>query len=47
VTQQRKSFQSRVAEQEKQIEALRSGLQKVTAQIEMSKAASKVVVRIQ
>jgi Chaperone of endosialidase len=47
VTQQQKSFQSRVAEQEKQIEALRSGLQKVTAQIEMSKAASKVVARIQ
>ena len=47
VTQQQKSFQSRVAEQEKQIEALRSGLQKITAQIEMTKAASEVVVRDQ
>jgi hypothetical protein len=43
VTQQQKSFESRVAEQEKQIEALRSGLQKVTAQIEMTKTVPDVV----
>jgi hypothetical protein len=47
LTQQQTSFQSKVAEQEKEIEALRSGLQKVSAQIEMTKAASKVVVRNQ
>ena len=47
LTQQQTSFQSKVAEQEKEIEALRSGLRKVSAQIEMTKAASKVVVRNQ
>jgi hypothetical protein len=47
LTQQQTSFQSKVAEQEKEIEALRSRLQKVSAQIEMTKAASKVVVRNQ
>jgi hypothetical protein len=47
VTQQQTTFQSRVAEQEKQIEALRSGLQKVTAQMEMTKTAPEVVVRSQ
>jgi hypothetical protein len=47
LTQQQTSFQSKVAEQEKEIEALRSGLKKVSAQIEMTKAASKVVVRNQ
>ena len=47
LTQQQTSFQSRVSEQETQIEALRSAFQKVSAQIEMIKAASKVVVRTQ
>jgi predicted RNA methylase len=44
VTQQQTSFQSRIAEQEKQIEALRSGLQKVTARIEMTKTVPEVLV---
>ena len=53
VAQQRQSFQSRLAQQEKQIEAVASGLQKVNAQLaassasrgglEMSKPASQVV----
>jgi uncharacterized coiled-coil protein SlyX len=43
VAQQQKSFQSRLAEQEKQIEALTSGLQKVSAQLEMRKEAPQVV----
>ena len=43
IAQQEKSFESKLAEQEKQIEALVSGLQKVSAQIEMSKPATKIV----
>jgi uncharacterized coiled-coil protein SlyX len=44
VAQQQKDFQSKLAEQEKQIEALASGLQKVSAQIEMGERARKVAV---
>jgi Chaperone of endosialidase len=47
VVQQQKSFQSKLAEQEKQIEALASGLQKVAAQIEASKAAPEMVANSQ
>jgi len=43
VAQQQQTFQSRLAEQDKQIEALASGLQKVSAQIEMGKRAPRVV----
>ena len=43
VAQQQTSFQSKLAEQEKQIEALASGLQKMTAQVEMSQLTRKVV----
>ena len=43
-TQQRNSFQSKFAEQERQIQALASGLQKVSAQIETTKPASQMVV---
>jgi hypothetical protein len=43
VAQQQKSFQSKLAEQETQIEALASGLRKVTAQVEMSQPVQKVV----
>ena len=43
VAQQQTSFQSRLAEQEMQIQALASGLQKVRARVEMSKPATKVV----
>jgi uncharacterized coiled-coil protein SlyX len=44
VAQQQRSFESKVAEQGKRIEALTSGLQKVSAQLEMSKPAPQVVV---
>jgi len=44
VAQQRQSFQSKLAEQETQIEALASGLRKVTAQVEMKQPAPKVAV---
>jgi uncharacterized coiled-coil protein SlyX len=43
VAQQQKGFQSRLAEQQKQLEALTSGLQKVNAQLEASKPAPQVV----
>jgi hypothetical protein len=45
VAQQQQSFQSRLAEQEKQIEALGSGLQKVSAQLEMSNPKPQVIAR--
>ena len=44
VTEQQKSFQSKLMKQEKQIEALASGLYKVSAQIETSKPAAQVIV---
>src|SRR6266498_714088 len=44
VVEQQKNFQSKLAEEEKQIEALASGLQKVSAQIEVSKPAGRVVL---
>jgi hypothetical protein len=44
VAQQQKSFQSRLAEEETQIEALASGLQKVNAQLAVGKTAPQVVV---
>ena len=40
VTQQRAEFQAKVAQQQKQIEALMAGLQKVSAQIEVNKSAT-------
>jgi hypothetical protein len=42
VAQQQTSFQSRLAEQEMQIQTLVSGLQKISARVEMSKPATKV-----
>ncbi len=44
VAQEQKSFQSKLAKQQKQVEALASGLQKVTAQVEMGKPVQKVAV---
>jgi len=44
VVQQQKSFQSKLAEQEKKIEALVSGLQRVSAQLEIAKPASRTVL---
>src|SRR5437867_11369711 len=44
VAEQQESFQSKLAEQEKQLQALASGLQRVSAQVEMGKPVQKVVV---
>ena len=43
IAQQQTSFQSKLAEQERQIEALTAGLQKVSAQLELNKPAPQVV----
>jgi hypothetical protein len=43
VAQQQKSFESKLAEQHNQIEALTSGLEKVSARLEVSKAVPQVV----
>jgi len=43
VEQLTKDFQSKLAQQQKQIEALTAGLQKVSAQLELSKPAPQVV----
>jgi uncharacterized coiled-coil protein SlyX len=43
VTQQKKDFQATAAHQQEQIEALTAGLQKVSAQLEVSKPAPQVV----
>jgi uncharacterized coiled-coil protein SlyX len=47
VAQQQKTFDSRLAEQQKQIEALTEGLQKVNAQLEASKPAPQMVLNNQ
>lgn len=44
VARQQKSIESKIAEQNGQIEALTSGLRNVTAQIEITKAASEALV---
>ena len=46
ITQQQKTFQSRFAEQEKQIAALESGLQEVSARFNASKPAARFVSAI-
>jgi uncharacterized coiled-coil protein SlyX len=43
VAQQQEVFQSKLAEQQKQVEALTAGLQQVSAQLEASKPAPQVV----
>ncbi len=43
VEQQRKDFEAALARQQKQIEALTAGLQKVSAQLELSKPAPQTV----
>ena len=43
IAQLKQDFQSKLAEQQKQIEALTAGLQKVSAQLEASKPAPQVV----
>jgi uncharacterized coiled-coil protein SlyX len=43
VAKQQDAFASKIAEQQKQIEALTAGLQKVTGQVETAKSAARVV----
>jgi trimeric autotransporter adhesin len=43
VEEQRNYFEAKIAQQQKQIEALTAGLQKVTARVEASNSASRVV----
>jgi hypothetical protein len=43
ITQLKQDFQSKFAEQQKQIKALTSGLEKVNNQLELSKAAPRTV----
>jgi ATP/maltotriose-dependent transcriptional regulator MalT len=45
--QQQKDFQATVAHQQKQIEALAAGLQKVSAQVEMSRPSPQTVLNNQ
>jgi len=47
LAQQQKEFGSKLSQQEKQIESLSAGLQKVSAQLEMSKPAPEVAVNNQ
>ena len=47
VVEQRSSFESKLAEQEKQIDALTSGLQKVSAQLQLGKASPRTVLNDQ
>jgi uncharacterized coiled-coil protein SlyX len=44
VTEQKKSFESKFVQQQKQLEALTAGLQKVSAQLEVNKAAPQTVL---
>ena len=43
VEEQRAYFESKLAQQQKQIEALTAGLQKVTAELQTHKPASRLV----
>jgi hypothetical protein len=47
VEQLKKDFESKIAEQQKQIEALTAGLQKVSAQLELTKPAPQTVFKNQ
>jgi uncharacterized coiled-coil protein SlyX len=47
VARQQKDFQATAAHQQKQIEALTAGLQKVSTQLEPSKAAPQIVLNNQ
>jgi hypothetical protein len=47
MARQEKEFKSKFAEQQKQIEALTAGLQKVSAQLELSKPAPQTVLNEQ
>jgi hypothetical protein len=44
VVEQKERFESKLTQQQKQIEALAAGLQKVSAQLELNKAAPQTVL---
>jgi hypothetical protein len=44
VEQLKRDFESKIAEQQKQIDALSTGLQKVSAQVELSKPAPQTAL---
>ena len=44
VEQQRKDFEAALAQQQKQVDTLTAGLQKVSAQLELSKHAPQTVL---
>ena len=44
VVEQKERFESKLAQQQKQLEALTAGLQKVSAQLELNKAAPQTVL---
>jgi hypothetical protein len=44
IAEQQKGFASKIAHQQEQIEALTAGLQKISAQVEMSRPAPQMVV---
>ncbi len=46
IAQLKQDFQSRLAKQQKQIEALSAGLQKVSAEAEMSRPAPQTVAKV-
>ena len=45
VAQEQKQLQSTVAQQQRQIELLTAGLEKISAEIELSKAATTIATR--
>jgi len=47
ITQQRKLFEARLAEQQKQIDALTAGLQKMSAQLDLSESEPRTVLNNQ
>jgi uncharacterized coiled-coil protein SlyX len=47
VAQQQKGFESKLAKQQKQLDALAAAIQKVSAQLELSKAAPQTVLNNQ
>jgi uncharacterized coiled-coil protein SlyX len=47
VTQQQKDFESKLADQQRQIKALTAGLQKVSAQLETTRRAPGIVSNTQ
>ena len=47
IAEQQKGFESKIAHQQEEIEALTAGLQRVSAQVEMSRPASQMALNDQ